>query len=126
MLGRISYITLWVNQYDECLAFYRDILDLPRETADENFAQFATQGTKLFLHRLADKTALRDRAIEIRFEVPYVNAEYKRLLEKGTRFEHPPANMPWVTRMAALRDPEGNAIEIVGPLDPNESIKDYV
>jgi catechol 2,3-dioxygenase-like lactoylglutathione lyase family enzyme len=47
MLGRISYITLWVNQYDACLAFYRDTLELPLENADDNFAQFATLGTKL-------------------------------------------------------------------------------
>ena len=126
MLGRISYITLWVNQYDACLAFYRDTLDLPLETADENFAQFATQGTKLYLHRLGDKTPLRKHAIEIHFEVPDVDAEYKRLQEKGVPFEHLPGNMPWGTRMAALRDPEGNAIEIVGPLDPNEAVQDYV
>jgi catechol 2,3-dioxygenase-like lactoylglutathione lyase family enzyme len=41
------------------------------------------------------------------------------------KFEHQPANMPWGTRMAAFRDPEGNAIEIVGPLDLNEEIKSY-
>jgi lactoylglutathione lyase len=126
MLGRISYITLWVNKYDACLAFYRDTLELSLETADENFAQFATQGVKLYLHRLGDNTPLRDHAIEIHFEAADVDAAYKRLLEKGTAFEQPPANMPWGTRMAALRDPEGNAIEIVGPLDPNEEIKDYI
>jgi lactoylglutathione lyase len=125
MLGRISYITLWVNEYDACLAFYRDILELPLETADENFAQFATEGTKLYLHRLGDKSSLRTHALEIHFEVPDVDAECNKLLERGVRFEQPPANMPWGTRMAALRDPEGNAIEIVGPPDPKEVIKDY-
>lgn len=40
MLGRISYITLWVNEYDACLAFYRDVLGLPLEAADENFPNF--------------------------------------------------------------------------------------
>ena len=126
MLGRISYITLWVNQYDACLAFYHETLELPLETADENFAQFVTQGTKLYLHRLGDQSPLRSHALEIHFEVPDVNTAYGKLLEKGVKFERLPANMPWGTRMAALRDPEGNAIEIVGPLDPNEAVKDYV
>ena len=125
MFGRISYITLWVNEYDACLSFYRDMLELPLETADDNFAQFTAQGTKLYLHRLGDQAPLRSHALEIHFEVPDVNAAYGKLLEKGVRFEHLPANMPWGTRMAALRDPEGNAIELVGPLDPNEAIKDY-
>ena len=117
MLGRISYITLWVCEYEACLAFYRDVLDLPLETADENFAQFATQGTRLYLHRLMDKSSLRRRALEIHFEVPDVNATYVKLLGRGVAFEDKPANMPWGRRMAAFRDPEGNAIEIVGPLE---------
>ena len=125
MLGRISYITLWVNAYDACLAFYRDALGLPLETADENFAQFATQGTKLYLHRLGNKSPLRSRALEIHFEVPDVDAAYSKLLERGVQFEHQPAKMPWGARMAAFRDPEGNAIEIVGPLHPDETIKNY-
>jgi len=126
MLDRISYITLWVNKYDACLVFYRDTLALSLETADENFAQFATQGTKLYLHRLGDPSSLRDHALEIHFEVLDVDKAYNWLLRRGAKFEQPPANMPWGTRMAALRDPEGNAIEIVGPLDPNEGIKDYI
>jgi len=125
MLSRISYITLWVNEYDACLAFYRDVLGLPLETSDENFAQFDTQGTKLYLHRLREKSSLRSRALEIHFEVRDVDAAYSKLLERGVPFEHPPANMPWGARMAAFRDPEGNAIEIVGPHDPHEAIKDY-
>lgn len=125
MLSRISYITLWVNEYDACLAFYRDVLGLPLETADDNFAQFATQGAKLYLHRLGTKSPLRSRALEIHFEVTDVDAVYCKLLERGVQFEHQPANMPWGTRMAAFRDPEGNAIEIVGPLDPDEAIKNY-
>jgi lactoylglutathione lyase len=125
MLNRISYITLWVNEYDACLAFYRDVLALPLETSDENFAQFATQGTKLYLHRLRDKSPLRSRALEIHFEVPEVDDMYSKLQERGVQFEDQPANMPWGARMAAFRDPEGNAIEIVGPLDPNEAIKNY-
>jgi catechol 2,3-dioxygenase-like lactoylglutathione lyase family enzyme len=125
MLGRISYITLWVNEYDACLAFYRDMLELPLETADENFAKFVTEGTKLYLHRLGDGSPLRTHALEIHFDVPDVDAAYNSLLRRGAQFEQPPANMPWGTRMAALRDPEGNAIEIVGPLDPKEAIKSY-
>jgi lactoylglutathione lyase len=125
MLGPISYITLWVNKYDECLAFYRDVLRLPLEAADENFAPFSTQGTGLYLHRLGDQSPLRRQALEIHFDVANVDVVYKQLLERGVKFEHQPANMPWGTRMAAFRDPEGNAIEIVGPLDLNEEIKSY-
>ena len=63
--------------------------------------------------------------MEIHFEVPDVDAMYGKLLERGVQCEHQPANMPWGARMAAFRDPEGNAIEIVGPLHPDETIKNY-
>jgi catechol 2,3-dioxygenase-like lactoylglutathione lyase family enzyme len=99
MLGRISYITLWVNEYDACLAFYRDMLELPLDTADENFAQFVTEGTKLYLHRLGTNSPLRAHALEIHFEVPDADAEYNSLLGRGAQIEQPPANMPWGTRI---------------------------
>jgi lactoylglutathione lyase len=115
-LNHISYITLWVKNYDACLAFYRDQLGLALEGEDGNLACFQTKGTRLCMHRLVEAPPLRSRALEIHFEVPDVDASYRMLVERGIPFESEPANMPWGTRMAALRDPEGFSIEIVGPL----------
>jgi catechol 2,3-dioxygenase-like lactoylglutathione lyase family enzyme len=115
-LGPISYITLWVEHFDECVIFYRDKLGLPLEWAEENFAQFATQGTQLYLHRLGLVHALRADTVEIHFEVQDVDAAYQALTEQGVRFTQGPANMPWGMRMASFKDPEGFSIEIVGPL----------
>ena len=53
-LEHIPYITLWAVKFDEMVVFYRDKLALPIEYSDENFIQFATQGTKLYIHRLGD------------------------------------------------------------------------
>ena len=114
-LGSITYITLWVNSYDACLSFYRDQLGLPLETADQNFAQFATEGTRLYLHRLGQTSPLRDHSLEIHFEVPDVDQAYAVLVDRGVSFDSPPEDMPWGTRMAACRDPEGFHVEIIGP-----------
>lgn len=115
-LGRISYITLWVQAYEACLSFYRDLLGLRLESADENFAQFATEGTRLCLHRLQGAAPLREHSLEIHFEVPDVDAACAVLEGRGVKFDQPPADMPWGTRMAVCRDPEGFHVEIVGPL----------
>lgn len=114
-----------MKEYDACLRFYRDLLSLPLESADENFAQFSTEGARLYLHRLKSGPALRSHGLEIHFEVENVDTAYADLLKKSIQFESKPANMPWGTRMAAFRDPEGNVIEIVGPLDPKELVKNY-
>ena len=115
-LTNIPYITLWAVQFDKMCNFYREILELPVSYQDENFIQFATQGTRLYIHRLEDAPALREHAIEIHFDVPDVDSTYHELLKRGVVFEEAPANRPWGARMAAFRDPEGYALEIVGPL----------
>ena len=121
----IPNITLWATRFDEMVAFYRDKLALPIEYGDENFIQFATQGTKLYIHRLGEAPSLREHAVEIHFDVPDVDDAYQELLGRGVEFEDPPANRPWGARMAAFRDPEGFALEIVGPLNPDEPIPSY-
>ena len=124
-LKNIPYITLWAVNFDEMVAFYRDQLEIPVEFGDENFIQFATQGTKLYIHRLGTAPQLREHSVEIHFDVPNVDAAYAELVRRGIEFEDPPANRPWGARMAAFRDPEGFAVEIVGPLDPNEPVPTY-
>jgi catechol 2,3-dioxygenase-like lactoylglutathione lyase family enzyme len=107
------------------VTFYRDQLELHVEYGDENFIQFATQGTKLYIHRLGTAPTLRDHAVEIHFEAPDVDTAYTELLQRGLTFEDPPTNRPWGARMAAFRDPEGFALEIVGPLNPDEPVPSY-
>jgi len=124
-LINIPYITLWASNFDEMVLFYRDKLELPVEYGDENFFQFATHGTKLFIHRLGTTPKLRDHTLEIHFDVLDVDTAYQELVKRGVEFEDPPSNRPWGVRMAAFRDPEGFALEIVGPLDPDEPVPSY-
>jgi catechol 2,3-dioxygenase-like lactoylglutathione lyase family enzyme len=124
-LNTIPYITLWAVNFEEMVAFYREKLGLAVEHSDENFIQFATSGTKFYIHRLGAAPPLRENTVEIHFDVPDVDAAYADLRARDVVFEDPPANRPWGLRMAAFRDPEGYAIEIVGPLDPNEPIPTY-
>ena len=122
---QISYITLWATHFDAMVVFYRDKLGLLVEYADDHFIQFVMDGTKLYLHKLGDAPQLRDHTVEIHFDVPDVDAAYSELQQRGVVFEDPPANRPWGARMAAFRDPEGFALEIVGPLNPDEPTPSY-
>ena len=124
-LEHISYITLWATRFDEMVAFYQDKIKLPIEYSNANFIQFTTQGTKLYIHRLGEAPPLRAHSVEIHFDVPDVDVAYQELVARGVEFEDPPANRPWGARMAAFRDPEGFALEIVGPLNPDELTPSY-
>jgi len=124
-LTSIPCITLWAVNFDEMIAFYQNKLELPVKYVDDNFIQFATQGIRFYIHRLGSAPALREHVVEIHFDVSDVDAAYDELRQRGVIFEDPPANRPWGARMAAFRDPEGFALEIVGPLNLEEPVPSY-
>ena len=39
-----------------------------------------------------------------------LDKQYQALVERGVRFESPPADQPWLWREAYLRDPDGNLL----------------
>jgi len=123
-LKNIPYITLWVNKFEETISFYKNILELPVESEDENFIQFNTAGTKLFIHRSMSgiEEPLRKDVLEIHFDVNDVDKVYKELESRGVEFESVPKNMPWGTRVVAFKDPEGFTVELVGPHKKGEAI----
>ena len=49
----------------------------------------------------------------LEFQVEDVEVEYRRLLEKGVRFDSPPVVYPWHYKAVGFRDPDGNHIDFV-------------
>lgn len=49
----------------------------------------------------------------LEFQVEDVEAEYRRLLERGVRFDSPPVVYPWGYKAMGFRDPNGNRIGFV-------------
>jgi len=119
-LSKLSYLTLWTVYFDQTKKLYKDTLGLPVAQENENFIMFDTKGSRLAFHRLAKAPPLARSTVEIHLEVNDVDEVYTSLRSKGVKFEEPPTNRPWGTRMASLKDPEGYVVEIVGPLKPGE------
>ena len=87
-----------------------------------NFVEFATgnETIQLFRRDLMPQSRSRehrsDRVVLV-FETDNVDIAYRSLLAKGIRFAQIPTDMPtWQSRIALLRDPDGNLLEINGPL----------
>lgn len=119
-LGKLAYITLWAVKFDEVVRLYKDVLGLPVAEQNPSFVMFETQGSRLAFHKLAKGPRLDRQTIEVHFEVRDVDAVYDSLQRKGVKFDEKPANMPWGTRMASFKDPEGYMVEIIGPLKDGE------
>jgi predicted enzyme related to lactoylglutathione lyase len=50
------------------------------------------------------------------FQVPDVDAEYKRILALGFLVKEPPKDTPWGYRYFNIKDPDGNCVDIVQAL----------
>lgn len=105
--------------------FYRDILGLKVRYGNENtpFAEFQTGDINIALEPpLGDEPieAVRKRhefsandQVAIIFSVDDVDAVFNELKNKGVEFVKEPYDEPeWNMRVAYLRDPAGNLIEI--------------
>jgi catechol 2,3-dioxygenase-like lactoylglutathione lyase family enzyme len=125
-IERLSYLTLWAVRFDETKKLYREILGMPVVEENPNFVMFNTKSSRLAFHKLAKGPKLDRLTVELHLEVNDVDEVYNSLQRKGVKFDEKPANMPWGTRIASFRDPEGYQVEIVGPLKEGESSREVL
>ena len=108
---RIGYVNVFVSDLSRSVAFYRDVLGLELEFADEGhgYASFAGGGVRLGLAAVGeDGDGLCGRHTGVGLAVDDLVAEHKRLVGLGVAFTEPPTRQPWGGFMALLSDPDGN------------------
>lgn len=118
-MRRVDYVILYVRDLDESIGFYRDLLGLPLKLRDVEYAEFATEGTRLGLYprsRLPQLIGMEGRdpgpGGEILFLVDDVDAWAGRLREAGVRVLTGPVDRPWGHRTVHLQDPDGHVVEL--------------
>lgn len=125
---KLTHIRLLVNDIEQCRSFYRDKLGFEETLAvvEGIYCEFNAGDCILALYKreLMESVAgvlmagekPTDR-VALTFEVEDVDATYQALTEKGVEFLTGPHDQEaWVLRVAHLRDPEGNLLEINAPL----------
>lgn len=135
MLNRISHTGVWVNDQDEALAFYRDVLGFEVRT-DVTVAEFgnmrwlsvALPGQDIVLQLTAFDLPQMDQDTRDRiagvlakgynppliFEVDDCRATIERLRERGVDITQEPVDQFYGVD-AGIRDPSGNSIRITQP-----------
>lgn len=124
---KLNNIRLLVNNFDKCFSFYKDTLGLAVSWGNKGgvYASFdigIPSGLALFkadlMHTvlgnsIASTQQNKADKFAIVIEVDSVDGSYVALKEKGVKFITEPKDMPdWGIRVAHLRDPEQNLIEI--------------
>lgn len=112
-------------KFKACYEFYRDVLSLtPSDDGESVYTAFSGSGVEiaLFYRNLmaevaqsADKPEsadAQDTAV-LCFAVDDVDARFAEIKQKGATIVAEPHDQPdWMLRVALLRDPAGNLIEI--------------
>lgn len=112
MAVNLSYITLFVGDFTECVSFYRNGLGLKVAHESPSFVQFRTGGTVLALHAATDSSR-HTRGLNLHFDVPDLADAVTTLRARGVRFDGEPKDEPWGAKVARTTDPAGTVVEIV-------------
>jgi catechol 2,3-dioxygenase-like lactoylglutathione lyase family enzyme len=121
----LSQTRLLVTHMAASVAFYRDVLGLALSWGDEksSYASFSTGGGKSQLALFAknemghavqifDATEGADRAVIV-FAVADLDAALDRVRDHGVHLLQEPVDKPtWGLRVAYLRDPDDNLVEL--------------
>lgn len=114
------------RDYDASVRFYRDLMALPlagdwdRGSGDRGSLFRAAEGLIEVLEMVPGAVYSRPANARIVFEVPDVDAEYRRLRALGLEVP-PPVSYPWGHRATSLRDPDGIRIMMFTLVTPPSS-----
>jgi len=119
---RLGYAILFVSDIEESVRFYRDVLGVPLRSANETYAEFATEGAKFALYARQALPALigaqaptgpvRWPQGEVAFFVEDPDGDHERLRRAGVTILAPPTDRPWGERTLHIADPDGNVVEL--------------
>ncbi|MGG3521764.1 VOC family protein [Bacillus pseudomycoides] len=124
---KMKYMILYVEKYDECLRFYKELLRLPIKGEHGTYIEFDTGETILAMNSREAVRELTGLSIpngisesanfELGFIVEDVNETISRLREQGVKVLVEPITKPWGQTIAYVSDPDGNYIEICSSLE---------
>lgn len=115
MLKRLASATIWSQDLNNLLPFYRDTLGLKMGMQSERFVAFGESEDQPILG-LGSHSELKGNASDpyrhmVGFETDDIDADYRRLASAGVEFIEQPTDYDGM-RIATLKDPEGNLVQL--------------
>ncbi|WP_458122092.1 VOC family protein [Paenibacillus sp. Z6-24] len=118
----MKYIILYVNDFEQSMRFYRDILGLPIKMEAGTYVEFDTGATTLSINTRESVNELLDLGLtadvpaassfEVGFVVEDVSAVIEELRSQDVPVIREPVTKPWGQTVAYVTDPDGHFIEI--------------
>ena len=118
MIKGLSGATIWSQDLSNLLPFYRNVLGLPVGIETPGFVLLGKPGTPALA--LGTHSEVHGRNTDparhmVALWTDDVRTDWKRLKSAGVEFVEDPTDYANV-RIATLKDPEGNLIQLLEPL----------
>lgn len=108
-------LILFVERYEECIAFYRDVLQLEVRNEKEALISFELPNGYLMVEQggvgSSQEKSREQNPTVLRFDVESLSSIVERLEERGVQFLKKSLKFDWGT-IAVFNDPDGNRIEL--------------
>ncbi len=109
MLKKIESLIFTAGEFEKAVAFFEEILELPRPYSSENMARFELDGFPIFVARSDGNSSL------ITIETDDINADYVRLSDKGIEFKEPVKTLGGGDKAAFFDGPSGSEFMLYQP-----------
>ena len=108
-------VTIWTEDLERLVQFYRDTLGLKLRSHHGDFVNFDFGGVRLNLgyHDRVKGHARDPHRIMVHLGVSNIQAEYRRLMERGVEFIRAPEQEGWGGWVATFPDPDGNILQFL-------------
>lgn len=113
---RLRCVNIPTVHVEEMRGFYSLVLGAPYDGSHGGPDRYEIPaGEKMWVVvcRVSTPVVVHPESCGLEFEVDDVDAEYRRLLQAGVKIESPPTTLLWQWRFVALRDPDGNNVNLV-------------
>ena len=107
----IQYVNIYVSKITQSIDFYRDIVGLELQFADEEhgYASFNAGSIRLGLAEVGmSQDNLTGRHTGVGFCTGDLEQTYAEWVDRGVEFSKKPERQPWEGFMAMFADPDGN------------------
>ena len=112
-MTRLGYVIMFVDDVDQAIAFYRDVVGLPLCFHTPEWSEFDTGSTTLALHEATPESPAG--TLKLGLQVPDLDAFHARLSERSVVFTRAPVEQHG-QRLAEFRDPLGAQVSVSSPL----------
>ncbi|HCM37857.1 MAG: hypothetical protein UV61_C0002G0038 [Candidatus Gottesmanbacteria bacterium GW2011_GWB1_43_11] len=119
MINKLYAVCLLVENFEQSLTFYRDVLGLTMNSQDNKYADFKLGDTLLAIFEKNEAAAMFPKkymtfggGCVLAYQVDNVEKTCKKLQKKGIIIFEGPKTTPWGQKVAYFKDPDNTIWEI--------------